>query len=492
MRRKTLTSISGRIRTSVWSIVALLAIPIVVGLVVMLVYTQRYQAMIRRMDTAAELKPVVETALAGDLFSVAAGRVGYDESGVQEQIDRVNGRLEALVAETGGSSQVQLGIARRTMDTVQRYADQVRDGMAEHRPVSEVEAVVDEVWQVGALVDDKIDAFIAEEIAAAAVASSRIRFALLGTAGAEILLLLFSLLRTWYVTRRLTDSIHEALHSMEETVRRIAEGRFRERVSGTQVRELVELADQINIMAARLEGLIRQIRQKQENLAKAELRTLQAQINPHFLYNTLDTIVWQAESGKAEDVIRITRSLSDFFRISLSAGADWIPVEQELRHAEAYLSIQKIRYRDILNYEMDVKGDIAEAWIPKLLLQPLVENALYHGIKARRGGGTIVITAHREGDRLFFAVADSGHGIEAGKLAEIRSVFLEDANRMQPFSDVERSGYGLRNVNLRIRLYYRQENGLAIESDGGGTRVSFDVPVRRKEELEHDESVSGG
>ncbi len=487
---KPLTSISRRIRQSVWSIAIPLLVPLVIAMVMMLIYTNRYQAMIRRMDAAAELKPIVETYLARDLFSVAAGRVSFENSGITEEIDGVNASLETLIAETDGTRQVHLTMARRTMDTLSGYAEQVRDGMAEHRPISEIEVIVDEVWQVGALVNDKIDAFIAEEIAAASVASERIRFGLLATMAVEGLLLLVFLLRTRRVTNQLSGSIRKALLNMEEIVRRIAEGRFQERVTGMEVSELKALAGQINLMAERLEGLLRQNRQKQEHLAKAELRTLQAQIAPHFLYNTLDTIVWQAGSGKAEDVITLTRSLSDFFRISLSSGADWIPAEQELRHVSAYLSIQKIRYRDILNYSVDVEGDISDVWIPKLLLQPLVENALYHGIKGRRGAGEIRIAVRREGDALSFSVRDTGKGMTEEKLARVRASMREEAD-LPAVPDSGHTGFGLRNVDLRIRLYYRLAEGLDIRSDETGTVVSFTIPVRRKEDLEHDESISG-
>ena len=491
MRTRRLTSITARIRRSVWSVAVLLVIPVVIALVLMLVYTQRYQGMIRRMDTAAEIKPVVETDLARDLFSVAAGRCGYEDSGVEEQIQRINATLEALLENTEGSGAVQLTVARRTMDTLGHYAGQIRDGMAAHQPVSEIEAIVDEVWQVGELVGDKIDAFLNEEITAAADASRRIRAALFTAAGVESLLLLFALIWTRTETRRLTAAIRGALMSLEETVGRIAEGRFQERVTDIDVTELRTLADRINLMAARLEGLIEQNRLKQEHLAKAEMRTLQAQINPHFLYNTLDTIVWQAESGKAEDVIRLTRSLSDFFRISLSAGADWITAEQELRHVDAYLSIQKIRYRDILNYEIAVDGDMQSAWIPKLLLQPLVENALYHGIKARRGGGTIRITAVRAEGLLSFAVTDTGRGMTKERLEAVRSALMAEAAGQPITTDPDTKGFGLRNVDLRIRLYYRQDEGLKITSDDTGTTVSFTVPVRGREDLEHDEGFSG-
>ena len=492
MGARILTSISRRISRSIRSVTAVLVLPVVIGLVFMLAYNHQYQSMIRRMNVAAALKPVVETNLARDLFSVAAGRVSYEESGISGEIDRVCAAMESLLAETDGSRRVHLTIARRTMDTLRGYADQVRDGMREHRPVSEIEAIVDEVWEVGALVDDKIDAFIAEEIAAAGSASDRIRTVTWIAAAAECLLLAYALLRTHRVTRRLSSDIRQALQSLEETVRRIAEGRFQERVGGAGVAELRDLADQINLMAARLEGLIAQIRQKQEHLAKAELRTLQAQINPHFLYNTLDTIVWQAESGNAEEIISLTRSLSDFFRISLSSGADWIPAEQEIRHAEAYLRIQKIRYRDILNYSVEAEGDLSGVWVPKLLLQPLAENALYHGIKARRGGGSIRIAVRRDGERVFFAVADTGRGMTEEQLEAVRASLREDPAVASAAPDAEHGGFGLRNVDLRIRLYYRQDEGLTLNSDSGGTTVSFDVPAWGKEEIEHDESISGG
>ena len=492
MRTKRPTSIAAAVRRNVWSVAALLVIPVVTGLILMLVYTDRYQGMIRRMDTAARIKPVVETELARDLFSVTAGRTDYPSSGVEEKIRAIDGTLETLLKNSRGSGAVQLTVARRTMDTLEHYADEIRDGMAQKRPVSQIEAVVDEVWQVGELVGDKIDAFLAEEIESAAEASRRIREVLLGSAAAEILLLIFALIWTRTATRRLTGAIGDALTRLEETVGRIAEGRFGERVSKVDVTELKTLAGRINTMAERLEGLIEQNRLKQEHLAKAEMRTLQAQINPHFLYNTLDTIVWQAESGKAEDVIRLTRSLSDFFRISLSAGADWIPAGQELRHAEAYLSIQKIRYRDILNYEVTSEGDLKDAWVPKLILQPLVENALYHGIKARRGGGTIRVSARRDGDEICFAVADTGKGMDPGRLEDVRRSLDAEAAGPGVLSDPEGKGFGLRNVDQRLRLYYRRDEGLVITSDDTGTIVTFTVPVRGKEELEHDESVSRG
>ena len=174
-------------------------------------------------------------------------------------------------------------------------------------------------------------------------------------AGAEVLLLIFALLYSRIKTDRMTGSIRNALGSMENTVRRIAAGEFGGRVLDVDVDELQELGDQINEMANQLETLMQETRLKSDHLAKAELRTMQAQINPHFLYNTLDTIVWQAESGKGDEVVRLTRNLSDFFRISLSSGADWIPVSHlvdlltkflQFLHIHSPDAVAEVSFRD--------------------------------------------------------------------------------------------------------------------------------------------------
>ena len=492
MRRRGMTSITAQIRRSVGSITVLLVVPAMIGLIVMLIYSSRTQAMIRRMEATAEMKPALESEIAENLFSVAAGRITFEESGAEELITRTDETLDMLLGETQGSGQMQLTIARRTMDTLEQYAYKVRDGMNAGIPISEIESIVDEVRNVGRLVTDMLDAFTTEEIASVTESSRRLRTIVMVSAGAEVLLLLIAFLRTGRETRRLTESIHTAIYSLEETVRRIAEGNFTDRVRGMNVEEMRELGEQVNQMADRLETLIGQIRLNQEHLSRAELRTLQAQINPHFLYNTLDTIVWQAESGKAEEVVRLTRNLSDFFRISLSSGADWIPVSQELKHVSAYLSIQKTRYRDILDYEVDQPDGLEEIYMLKLLLQPLVENALYHGIKNKRGGGTISVRVKRQNRILTFTVADTGRGMTPEQLKELESALRAEQPSAQAAQEPGHSGFGMRNVDMRIRLYYKKQTGLLIQSGPEGTEVSFSIPIRTREEINNDESLSRG
>ena len=492
MRRNGMTSITSQVRRSVTTISILLAVPALIGLVVMLIYSARTQAMIRRMDAAARMKPALESTIAENLFSVAAGRTSFEKSGVEELIAETDETLDMLLGETQGSGQMQLTIARRTMDTLEQYVLKIRDGMAAGMPISEIESIVDEVRNVGRLITDMLDAFTTEEIASATDSSRRLRTVVIIAAVAEVLLLLIAFIRSRNETRKLTNSIHTAIYSLEETVRRIAEGEFGDRVRGMNVGELKELGEQINQMADRLETLIEQVRQNQDHLSKAELRTLQAQINPHFLYNTLDTIVWQAESGKGDEVVHLTRNLSDFFRISLSSGADWIPVSQELKHVSAYLSIQKTRYRDILDYEVDQPEGLEEIYMLKLLLQPLVENALYHGIKNKRGGGRILVQVKLQNRVMTFTVSDTGRGMSQEQLKALEDSLHTEIPAAPTALEPGHSGFGMRNVDLRIRLYYKKQTGLLIQSGPEGTAVSFTIPIRTREEIDNDESLSRG
>ena len=185
MARKKMNSMVRQGRHSVSTIALLMTIPVILGLVATLFYSARYQAMIRRMDRAVELKPMVETTLAENMFSVTAGRIPFAESGAEDLIYRVNETLDRLLEETGGSGHLQLTVARRTMDTLEQYILKIRDGMEENLPIDRMEQIVDEIRNVGRLVADMIDAFISEEITDASNASVRLGQVVLAIAGAE-------------------------------------------------------------------------------------------------------------------------------------------------------------------------------------------------------------------------------------------------------------------------------------------------------------------
>ena len=227
------------------------------------------------------------------------------------------------------------------------------------------------------------------------------------------------------------------------------------------------------------EPIENQVRAEQRQLRKAEFELLQAQINPHFLYNTLDAIVWSAEAGNQQQVIHMVGSLSDFFRTSLNRGKEMVTVREDIQHVRSYLEIQQIRYLDILDYEIDVPEELFDYRVPKITLQPLVENALYHGIKNKRGGGKIIIQGWDSEDAYYIQVLDNGIGMTEERLEAVRNGLLEK-------SPTENVLYGLYNVNERIRLNLGEEYGMEIESEfEKGTKVKIRLPKNPTEIVEN-------
>ena len=221
------------------------------------------------------------------------------------------------------------------------------------------------------------------------------------------------------------------------------------------------------------------ILEEQKNFQKTEMKALQAQITPHFLYNTFDTIVWLAEEERTDQVVKITKAFSDFLRISLSRGHEWITIGQELDHIKNYLTIQKIRYADILNYKIEADESLLGLKMIKLVLQPLVENAIYHGIKNKRGRGELSVSvkyADETRTKIRFEVKDNGAGFTDSRLAEVR---LELSLMV---SEKLNSVYGLYNVNKKLKLYYgEQTEGIVIESEPGkGSSISFEIPCEEE------------
>jgi two-component system sensor histidine kinase YesM len=225
-------------------------------------------------------------------------------------------------------------------------------------------------------------------------------------------------------------------------------------------------------MAFKLEQQVRSIRLEQENLRYMESKLLQAQINPHFLYNTLDTIIWLIEGDKNEEAIAIVVSLSDFFRIVVSKGRDFITIREEEIHIKSYLQIQQSRYKDILDYEINIPEELYSYQILKMTLQPLVENSIYHGIKMLRARGKITVTGEIMDDIICFHVFDNGVGMDDEELRALRKEIE------MPVSE-QSTGFGLANVNKRIKLNYGDMYGLEIQSKKGeGTDTIIKIPAR--------------
>jgi len=242
--------------------------------------------------------------------------------------------------------------------------------------------------------------------------------------------------------------------------------------------EVGQLVRSYNKLSERIEGLTEQVKLEESSKKEADMHALQAQINPHFLYNTLSSIHWMALMNQDEKTADMVGSLSDFMRFSLNNGEEFCLVEQEVAHAGHYANIQSIRFPDKFEFIVQVEPELMEFTMLKLLLQPLIENALIHGIQKKPEAGVIKVTAHAQGLFMAFAVEDTGVGIDSVKLAAIYKELHGPDDRKKERDRLERGSYGLRNVHKRLQLHYGTEAGLRIESlEGIGTRVSFSIPM---------------
>ena len=236
-------------------------------------------------------------------------------------------------------------------------------------------------------------------------------------------------------------------------------------------REVQELSESFSHMVVKIQHLMETVRREEINLRKTELKALQAQINPHFLYNTLDSIAWMCEQGRNDEAVQMVNALAQLFRISISRGHELIPIRSELRHAESYLKIQKHRYKNQFSYRFNVDESCLDFLCNKITLQPIIENAIYHGINGLVDEGEIVITLRADGSDVVFTVADNGVGMEE---EQIQAILRKERS--------DHTGIGIKNVNDRLKIYFGEGYGITIDSEPDvGTTVTIRMPQVREE-----------
>ncbi|WP_160041632.1 MULTISPECIES: sensor histidine kinase [Paenibacillus] len=275
--------------------------------------------------------------------------------------------------------------------------------------------------------------------------------------------------------------ISQPLLKLEKSVQSAGQGDFSTPIHVSGAHEVVQLSKRFNFMLHRIRQLMDQIIYEQEAKRKSELDVLQSQINPHFLYNTLNSVIRLAERGKKEEIIATITSLSKFFRISLSRGKNIITVEEELEHVRHYLIIQKIRFKNKFDFSIECDEKAASCKTLKLILQPIAENAIVHGIEKMQDAGFIRITATAADDRLTMKVSDNGLGMTKQVMEQLLSGGVRSGG----------SGVGVKNVNERIRLYYGKTYGLSFESElEEGTTVTITLPAEQSEETLQERGIS--
>lgn len=268
----------------------------------------------------------------------------------------------------------------------------------------------------------------------------------------------------------LSAGITRPIELLTQSMKRAKKGDLDQQVEISSRDEIGMLAQCYQNMMSQLKALMAQQVQNEKEKRRAEIRILQAQINPHFLYNTLDTLQWKAYESGQDDMVSMIRSLSTFFRISLSKGSEFIPLAKEIEHVKSYLAIQQIRFADVLQYHLTVDADTTIS-VPKVILQPLVENAIQHGIKPKLTPGSIWIKISQKEEHICITISDDGVGIPPERLEQIQ----QEMDTLTP-----QSCYGLINVCNRIKLEYGSQADIELTSQQGiGTTVTIALPIQK-------------
>ena len=457
---------------------------LLIPLLIFLVFTfynlwdmnHNYEDMVNSTVVASEFSLDFKKDFDYETYLLIVGNKTVEESELDSMIEEAERIVVGLEEITEAEDNIaRLDSVNKYLSNLRIYVDRIEENLQkESRYEDNMEIWENDVQIVTSLVGDTMSQYIYYEVRG--IQQSRaayqtffmnlVRFSLLGMG----LLLLLVIILSYYIPRSITMPITR----ISRVTNQVAKGNLSVRAAAESGAEARMLSDSLNAMIDKINELLDQVTTEQIRLRKAEFELLQAQINPHFLYNTLDTIVWLAEAGDQKRVVSMVGNLSDFFRTSLNQGKDIISIREELAHVRSYLEIQQVRYQDILRYEITVPEDLYEYKIPKITIQPLVENALYHGIKNKRGQGTITITGERSENGFVLYVRDNGIGMTQERLNEVRA-------GIQKLSYPGKEIYGLYNVNERIRLNFGETYGISIESTyGEGTCVSISLPDQWK------------
>ena len=453
-----------------WTLLSTM-IPMAILIIVLLVffwhYTDKYNQLSNNLAVSTEYNANYRSSnndmsfkdeVDMDIYYVSIGRKGRDGL-PNAQVDKAINTVEKLKKTTTKKESLRsLKYLTNYLENLQKRMNQLLD-IKDYENRQEFMANNTEILTT--LFEKEMQNYIYQEATELVQVESQlagnVRLTIM-TMCAAILIATFILMRrSFRLTYSITKTISEILHN----IKKVGKGEYKTiGAVPADCTQIQELDAGTRKMAGRIEGLLENVRKEQDAQHLTELQLLQAQVNPHFLYNTLDTIVWLVEGGMQQHAVDMITSSSVFFRTSLSKGKDIIPLAEEERHTLTYLEIQQSRYRDIMEFEINIPSELDGVMVPKLTLQPLAENALYHGIKNKRGKGKILIEGFDLGDDMMLRVTDNGQGMTPERLHEVQ----------ESIRSGERAGFGLAAVSERIALYYGPGYGLKISStEGEGT-----------------------
>ncbi len=453
----------------------------------MLNYSRNYDEIVSNITVANNYNLNFKEDMDESLYKLVVGYVSFDridEDPTLEDpyalIHRCRNSFSQLMnTALDEESMVWLQSMLRNIDTLEKRVDDIRENSLTGGNYNEnIRELDNNIYTLTELIQEDIQYFIYHQTRNMEKVTTQLhqqinQFLILCSVLTAALVLV-AVSTTFLIAKGILAPIRELCDATEK----VAEGDFAVRARIRSQDEISALGLAFNNMTENMQALIDQVREDEEKMRRMDLRLLQEQINPHFLYNTLDTIVWLIESNETDQAVNMVITLSSFFRLVLSKGKEFISIREEEKHIRNYLEIQEMRYRDILEYDIQIDQTVYDYQIPKLTLQPLVENALYHGIKYKRAKGYIHIHGEKEGDSIHLTVRDNGIGMDQAELEFLRREIC------RPCQETEK-GFGLANVNERIHMYFGEEYGLRISSTKGkGTIVEVTIPaVRMTEEV---------
>lgn len=477
---------SGRqsIRNKLITLSAAVVIPFMIMVIYLIValrnYCNAYNTIVSNITVANSYNLNFKEEMDESLYKLVVGAVTFDTIGQDETlrdpyilIDELRGEFSNLMSiTTDAESRTWLQILMRDIDTLEDRVDDIRRNLESQNSYDKnIEMLDNNIYIMTELVQDDIQYYIYYQTQSIDHLAQRIN----GNVDAftflciDILLLLLFLLVI--LTVMIVLGITRPISELSRVTEKVSQGDFTVRARVETADELGAFSDSVNSMTESIQELVDKIKEDERKMRHADLRLLQEQINPHFLYNTLDTIVWLIEGNDSDKAVSMVMSLSEFFRLVLSKGREYISIQEEELHIKSYLEIQQVRYHDILEYEIHIDPQLYQYKILKLTLQPLVENSLYHGIKYKRAKGIITVEGKLEGEDILFKVRDNGVGMEPAELEKLRGEI------QKPCKDTEK-GFGLANVNERIRMNFGNEYGMTIDSKPGeGTMVEVRIPA---------------
>lgn len=478
--KKQSSKIQSKIITYIWICVVPLIGLFAFAIIRLYGYYQEYDLLVRNITSANEYNMSFRDSMDEMMYRIIIGNANWTDP--EKKLENEDPkRLIADAVEhfenlrdktTEDNVRSDLDALIRLLGILDERVDDILRNVEEGGHYDENMEMLDlNIRTLTSLTQDDIQKYIYDEAKNMEQLRREVAESLLSTLRILIVLLLVIIAFIIIYSRKLSKRITGPITELCDMTAKFAGGDFTVESHIDSNDEMQTLAESFNSMVKEIDTLVKDIHREQENAKDAELRLLQEQINPHFLYNTLDAIVWMTEAGETKKAIQVIQELSSFFRISLSKGASEITVRNEREHVKNYLEIQRYRYQDILDYELDFEEDILDYHIQKLTLQPIVENALYHGIKNKRGGGVIKVSGKSEGSDIVLAVEDNGIGMNEEELARLRGLISGEIELG------DKRGFGMANVQQRITMHFGGGYGIRVDSTAGeGTIVTVRIP----------------